>query len=55
MPKKKFHAKVRDGDLIHIPYDVTQTLDLKEGDLVEVEIQKVHADPDVKTKLFHDK
>ena len=55
MPKEKFLTELRHGNLIPIPYDVTQALDLKPGDLVEVEIQKVHADKDVKTKLFHDK
>ena len=40
---------------VKIPSRVASFHNLKEGDLVEIRIQKLYADADVKTKLFHDK
>ena len=40
---------------VNIPSRVTSLYNLKEGDLVEIRLRKVHADADVKARLFRDK
>jgi len=55
MTKKNFLGKIKPNRFVQIPPDITLFLNLKQGDLVEIEIQKVHANSDVKAKLFHEK
>ena len=40
---------------VKIPRRVTSFHNLKEGDLVEIRLRKVHLDADVKARLFGDK
>ena len=49
--KKNFVAKVVTGHRVTIPKEVCQVLQIEEGDLVDIDITKIHLNPRVKSKV----
>jgi len=49
--KKNFVAKVVVGHRVTIPKEVCQVLQIEEGDLVDVDVTKIHLNPHVKSEV----
>jgi len=49
--KKNFVAKVVAGHRVTIPKEVCQVLQIEEGDLVDIDIARIHLNPRVKSEV----
>jgi len=49
--KKNFVAKVVTGHRVTIPKEVCQVLQIEEGDLVDIDIARIHLNPRVKSEV----
>jgi len=49
--KKNFVAKVVAGHRVTIPKEICQILEIENGDLVDIDITKIHLNPHVKSKV----
>lgn len=49
--KKNFVAKVVAGHRVTIPKEICQVLQIEEGNLVDIDVKKIHLNPHVKSEV----